>query len=104
LYIVDASDESRFEESKIVFDEIIKNQNIGKIPIFILLNKCDDPKQFADAQLKILDLFELEKLGERDYIIQSVSAHTGVGVRESVEILIQNLEKNARYVDTDGYI
>jgi 50S ribosomal subunit-associated GTPase HflX len=103
LYIVDASDESRFEESKKVFDEIIKNQNIGKIPIFVWLNKCDDPKQFAEAQLKILDLFELEKL-ERDYMIQCVSAHTGVGVRESVEILIQNLEKNARYVDTDGYI
>ena len=101
MFVIDANDENRFEESKDVFDEVLENKNLGSIPILILLNKCDDTNK---SKQEILELFELDKIEGRDWMIQCVSAENGKGLGESLEILIQYLQKNARYVDTDAYI
>eukprot|EP01080_Neovahlkampfia_damariscottae_P010625 gene10625-3248_t len=101
LFVIDANDAGRFEESKEVFDEILENKNLGSIPILILLNKCDTQNK---SQQEILELFELDRIEGRDWMVQCVSAENGKGIGESLEILIQYLQKNARYVDTEAYI
>ena len=41
VYLIDAADPDRFEESKNEFEKIINTQEIGNIPIAVLGNKID---------------------------------------------------------------
>lgn len=52
VYLVDASDPSRFDESKAEFDAIINSDEIGNVPIVILGNKIDKKEAVSENELR----------------------------------------------------
>jgi len=52
VYLVDASDSARFEESKNEFDSIINSDEIGNVPIVILGNKIDKKEAVSENELR----------------------------------------------------
>lgn len=53
VYLVDAADPSRFEESRREFDRILQTPEIGKIPILVLGNKIDKTGAVSDDELRL---------------------------------------------------
>ena len=53
VYLVDAADRSRFEESKREFDRILQSPEIGKIPILVFGNKIDKSGAVSDEELRL---------------------------------------------------
>jgi ADP-ribosylation factor related protein 1 len=100
LYVIDGSDESRFQESKDVFYKVLQQSELHEVPVLILLNKSDQ----SQTKQTILETFELEKIQNHDWFIQCISAESGSGLTQALEVLIQYLQKNGRYVDTNAYI
>ncbi|VDL62437.1 unnamed protein product [Hymenolepis diminuta] len=52
VFIVDASEEARFDEAKIELDSLIMNQDIANAPILVLGNKIDIPSAVSEAYLR----------------------------------------------------
>ena len=52
VYLVDAADPSRFEESKKEFDNIVGTTELGNIPILILGNKIDKMGAVSEDELR----------------------------------------------------
>lgn len=52
IYIVDASDLSRLNESKIELDGILNDEQVASIPILVLGNKIDIPTAVSDVELQ----------------------------------------------------
>lgn len=53
VYLIDAADPSRFQESKAEFDRIINTSEIGKIPILVLGNKIDKMGAVSEDELRL---------------------------------------------------
>lgn len=63
-------------------------------PLLILANKQDlEDAVPADEIARYLDL---KKLGERVYTFQAVSASDGLGIKESVNWLVDAMERSKR--------
>lgn len=54
VFLVDASDRTRFEESKREFDNIINSEEVGNVPIVILGNKIDKKEAVREEELREL--------------------------------------------------
>ena len=52
VYLIDAADPSRFEESKKEFDNIVNTNELGNIPILILGNKIDKNGAVSEDELR----------------------------------------------------
>ena len=53
VYLIDAADPSRFEESKIEFDNILNTEELGDIPILVLGNKIDKQGAVGEDELRM---------------------------------------------------
>ena len=53
VYLVDAADPARFEESRQELDKVINSTEIGAIPILILGNKIDRPGAVSEEELRL---------------------------------------------------
>ena len=53
VYLVDAADPSRFEESKSEFDKIVATSELGNIPILVLGNKIDKRGSVSEDELRL---------------------------------------------------
>lgn len=94
IYVVDASCPSRFEDSKSVLEKVLRHEDLQGAPLLILANKQDIPEAVsADELARYLDL---KKLDERVYMFEAVSAYDGLGVKESVEWLVEVMERSKR--------
>lgn len=60
IYVVDASDMSRLDENKIIFGDLISNENIAGKPILLLANKQDIPG--AIDELDVVENLDVEKV------------------------------------------
>lgn len=79
----------------------MKHEGLQGVPILILLNKSENE---GTNKQKILEVFNLQTIQNRDWLIQCVSAENGTGLSNALEVLISYLEKNGRFVDTTTYI
>lgn len=52
VYVVDAADESRLEESLVEFNKILLDSDVSTVPICILANKIDMPSALSEPQFQ----------------------------------------------------
>jgi GTP-binding protein SAR1 len=72
LYVVDASDAARFEESKKELDGLIANELLKNVPILFLFNKCDLPDSKANIE-KAKKMFNLKGIKDRSVMVFETS-------------------------------
>lgn len=86
IWVVDASDKDRIEESKKVLQQQLRDPELANKLLFVVANKTDiDGALDADDIAKELKLSQYD--GKRTYHIVGVSAKTGKGVKEAMALL-----------------
>ncbi|KAK0597568.1 hypothetical protein LWI29_026579 [Acer saccharum] len=94
VYVIDAACPSRFEDSKSALEKVLRHEDLQGAPLLILANKQDiSDAVSADELAQYLDL---KKLDERVYMFEAVSAFDGMGIKESVEWLLEVMERSKR--------
>ncbi|KAK9665529.1 hypothetical protein RND81_14G118200 [Saponaria officinalis] len=94
IYVVDANTPSRFEDSKSALEKVLRHHDLQGAPLLILVNKQD--LSSAESAEEVARYLDLKKLDERAYMFQGVSAYDGRGIRESVEWLMDTMERSKR--------
>ncbi|KAJ0099994.1 hypothetical protein Patl1_20100 [Pistacia atlantica] len=94
VYVIDAACTSRFEDSKSALEKVLRHEDLQGAPLLILANKQDLPDAVSAEELaRYLDL---KKLDERVYMFEAVSGYDGMGIKESLEWLIEVMERSKR--------
>lgn len=95
IFVVDASDPRRFDESKAVLDKVLRDVALHCAPLLVLANKQDAPGAVAAIEMR-------ERLGisrhdnGRAVNVQSASAIDGDGLTSGVEWLVDRIKKSHR--------
>jgi small GTP-binding protein len=97
IYMIDAANQIRFDESKREFWKILNNYELSNIPLVIVGNKLDlliPPKENYDEQIErtkeeILDFFEFDKLGARCWKFLFTSVKTNYNIDKLVETIVK---------------
>ncbi|GAY41199.1 hypothetical protein CUMW_057610 [Citrus unshiu] len=75
-------------------EKVLRNEDLQGAPLLILANKQDLPDAVsADELARYLDL---KKLDERVCMFEAVSGYDGFGIKESVEWLVEVMERSKR--------
>ncbi|XP_044507085.1 ADP-ribosylation factor-related protein 1-like isoform X1 [Mangifera indica] len=94
VYVIDAACASRFEDSKSALEKVLRHEDLQGAPLLILANKQDLPDAVSAEELaRYLDL---KKLDERVYMVEAVSGYDGKGIKESVDWLVDVMERSKR--------
>lgn len=94
VFVVDAACPSRFEDSKSALEKVLRHEDLQGAPLLILANKQDLPQSVTAEE--IARYLDLKKLDERVYTFQAVSALDGTGIKESVDWLVDVMERSKR--------
>ncbi|KAG9511181.1 ADP-ribosylation factor-related protein 1 [Fragariocoptes setiger] len=96
IWVVDASDRERLQESKQSFDKIIRNQLLDGLPLAFVINKRDLPQSMAPDE--IIETFKssLNLIGDRRFCTISTSALKGDGVKQSIEWIAARVKEGAK--------
>ncbi|KAG5558543.1 hypothetical protein RHGRI_008474 [Rhododendron griersonianum] len=94
VFVVDAACPLRFEDSKSALEKVLRHEDLRGAPLLILANKQD----LADAVSveELARYLDLKKLDERAYTFEGVSAYDGTGIKESVDWLVEVMERSKR--------
>ncbi|XAR71731.1 hypothetical protein NMG60_11018134 [Bertholletia excelsa] len=94
IYVVDAACPSRFEDSKSALEKVLRHEDLQGAPLLILANKQDLAE--AVSAEEVARYLDLKKLDERAYTFEAVSAYDGTGIKESVNWLVEVMERSKR--------
>ncbi|KAL0299500.1 UNVERIFIED_CONTAM: ADP-ribosylation factor-related protein 1 [Sesamum calycinum] len=94
IYVVDAACPSRFEDSKSALDKVLRHEDLQGAPLLILANKQDLEQAVSIDELA--QYLDLKTLDERVYAFKAVSAFDGLGIKESVNWLVDAMERSKR--------
>jgi len=83
IFVVNAADKERFEESKNELSKLLKEEELRDVPLLVLANKQDLP--IAVSPKEVGNALELNKLTSRKWCIQSTSAMEGEGLIEGLD-------------------
>ena len=89
IYVIDSTDDKRFLETSQELYNLLEEEKLAKIPLFIFANKQD-----LDSATKVGDIAERLKLcniRERQWQIQPCSALMGDGVQDGMEWLCKHM-------------
>ena len=94
IYMIDAANQLRFEESKRELWNFINKHDSSGIPLIILGNKTDlikKPEEQDNTLIRtkqeIMDFFELDRINDRDYFFFFTSVKTNYNMNEVVNTL-----------------
>ncbi|KAI9112013.1 hypothetical protein K1719_016909 [Acacia pycnantha] len=94
IFVIDAACPSRFEDSKSALEKVLRHEDLQGAPLLILANKQDLPEAISAEELgRYLDL---KKLDERVYMFEAASGLDGMGIKGSVEWLVEVMERSKR--------
>ncbi|XP_039142588.1 ADP-ribosylation factor-related protein 1 [Dioscorea cayenensis subsp. rotundata] len=94
IYVIDAASLSSFESSKSALEKVLRHEDLRGAPLLILANKQDLPGAVSAEELaRYLDLKELD---ERLYMFEAISAYDGMGIKNSIEWLVEVMERSKR--------
>lgn len=82
MYIVDASDHSRLNESMVELHSIATNEILGKCPLMILGNKIDIPGACSEYELR--EALQLHALDGRKMNVFMMSIAQKTGIQEAL--------------------
>jgi len=95
IFVVDASDANRFEESKLELQKVLAHHELQDNLLLVYANKMDIPHAASISSLA--NSLALHKLpSSRSWYIQATCATTGEGLHEGLDWLATNLSKRKR--------
>ncbi|XP_051142540.1 uncharacterized protein LOC127259327 isoform X1 [Andrographis paniculata] len=94
IFVVDAACPSRFEESKSALEKVLQHEDLQGAPLLILANKQDLQDALSTDELS--RYLDLKKLDERLYTYQTISGYDGLGIKESINWLLDAMESSKR--------
>ncbi|KAH6783917.1 GTP-binding protein 1 [Perilla frutescens var. hirtella] len=94
IYVVDAACPSRFEDSKSALEKVLRHEDLQGAPVLILANKQDLEEAVSTDELS--RYLDVNKLDERIYKFQAVSAFDGLGIKEGVNWLVDAMGRSKR--------
>ncbi|GBG66233.1 hypothetical protein CBR_g57836 [Chara braunii] len=94
LYVIDATNNGRFDDSKNALDRVLRNDDLAGAPVLIVANKQDLSGAFSAEELaKRLGIKEVH---DRPCAVKAISAYDGTGVREGVHWLVEAMRHSQR--------
>ncbi|CAN1158849.1 Protein WHAT'S THIS FACTOR 9, mitochondrial [Linum perenne] len=94
VFVIDAASPSRFEDAKSALEKVLRHDDLQGAPLLVMANKQDLPDAVKAEELgRYLDL---KKLDERVYMFEAVSAYDGLGIKGSLEWLVEAMERSKR--------
>lgn len=93
--MVDSNDRDRMNESKELFDKMIKNEYLSGVPLLILANKQDLEDCMGVRDIKPVFQQHGHLIGRRDCLTIPTSGLNGEGVEEAVTWLVEALKRNS---------
>jgi ADP-ribosylation factor related protein 1 len=95
IYVVDAADRSRFEDSKAAFESVRSSPHLQGAPLLLMANKQD--LEGTVGLSEIADFFGVGRAAEGPPVkVVPVCAYTGMGLRESMEWLVNAIRVSPR--------
>ncbi|GFR41829.1 hypothetical protein Agub_g2603, partial [Astrephomene gubernaculifera] len=94
VYVVDAANRARFDESRAAFDRMLEHRELAGAPLLIMANKQD--LDGATSALDVGQVFGIERLEGRQFKVLPVSAYTGQGLKDGVEWLVETIKRSHR--------
>ncbi|KAL0548645.1 hypothetical protein IC582_013100 [Cucumis melo] len=94
IYVIDAACPSKFEDSKSALEKVLRHEDLQGAPLLVLANKQDLPEAVSAEELS--RYLDLKKLDERVYMFEAVSGYDGMGIKNSVEWLVDIMERSKR--------
>ena len=85
VYVVDASDRTRFVEAKNELDWVLESDEMVGVPVVVMANKQDLPQAATPSDVAMR--LGLDKLRNRKWHVQGTSALSGDGVYEAMKEL-----------------
>ena len=102
VYLVDAADPERFEESRLELDKLLNNEEIGNIPVLILGNKIDKKEAVDEEEFRLalglatqsnFGVQKLDNIGGKTIEVFMCSVARKMGFKEGLDWLTQKLKK-----------
>ena len=90
VYLVDAADSTRFEESKAELDKLFNNEEIGNIPVLVLGNKIDKNGAVNEDEFRL----QLGLATESSFGVQKLDNKGG----KSVEVFMCSVFKRIGFI------
>ncbi|XP_022968222.1 ADP-ribosylation factor-related protein 1 [Cucurbita maxima] len=94
IYVIDAACPSKFEDSKSALEKVLRHEDLQGAPLLVLANKQDLSEAVSAEELS--RYLDLKKLDERIYMFEAVSGYDGMGIKDSVEWLVDIMERSKR--------
>ncbi len=86
LYMIDAADEVRFEESKKELWNILVRYELEGVPLLILANKIDLPFALT-SEKELITHFNLNEITNRTWDIMTISVADNINIKKSLDWL-----------------
>ncbi|GLC39908.1 hypothetical protein PLESTB_000673500 [Pleodorina starrii] len=96
VYVVDAANRSRFDESRAALDRMLEHRELSGAPLLIMANKQD--LEGAASSQDVGQAFGIERVEGRQFKVLPVSAYTGQGLKEGVEWLVETIRRSHRAI------
>ena len=102
VYLVDAADPTRFEESKAELDKLLNNEDIGRIPVLVLGNKIDKSGAVNEDEFRLklglatessFGVQKLDNIAGKSVEVFMCSVFKRIGFKEGLEWLTMKLKK-----------
>lgn len=95
IYVVDGNDKERLNESKELFENMIRNQYLSGVPILLCGNKTDLSDCMSVREIKSIFQPHGHLIGRRDFLTIATSGLHGTNVKEAISWLVETLKKNS---------
>ena len=92
IFLLDTSDEARFQEARNELDNVLKNYDTRGIPLIICFHKMDLEHSHQNFEKASLSL-KLSSIEERKIYFLKTSVHDPASINELKNILINIIEK-----------
>mgnify|MGYP001563437523 CR=1 FL=1 len=90
IYVVDAADRRRLEETGLQLAELLVDDKLAAVPVLIFANKMDLATALPPSDIS--QALTLHTIRDRKWHLQACSAKTGEGLNEGLEWAVKNLK------------
>jgi len=92
IYVVDAADKRRLEETGVELQTLLSEEKLANTPLLVFANKMDLATALPAADISTA--LTLHTIRDRKWFIQPCSAKTGDGLNEGLEWAVKNFKSS----------
>jgi len=93
IWVIDSYDNTRIEESKSEFENILNVDRSGNVPILVLMNKQDIKGCISSSEIN--SVFQFHRFAQRNIIIMQSSTSDPQSINDAIDTLIHEIsDKN----------